>query len=161
MTSAYDRSDDVDLHGYAGSMASYVALVGVALGAGRLAGRSLPERHSLVDLAVGGVATHKIARLLARGSVTSPLRAPFTEFDGPAGAAEHVEHARGTSGVRHTIGSLLTCPFCLSVWVGTVYVGSLAVAPRTTRAAAAAFGVVAASDWLHLGYEALRKRAMA
>jgi hypothetical protein len=156
----YDRSGQTDLHGYAGSMAAYAGLVGLALCAGRLTGRELPDRSHLTDVLVGGLATHKLSRLVARGSVTSPLRAPFAEHDRATGAAEHVDSARGSSGVRHTVGELITCPFCVSVWLGTGYVGALALSPRLARAGAAAFGVVAVSDWLHLGYEILRKRAI-
>jgi hypothetical protein len=155
----YDRSGQTDLHGYAASMAAYAVLVGLALGVGRLTGQRLPERASTSDLVLGGLATHKLSRLLARGSVTSPLRAPFTEHDGPAGAAELNDRARGSSGVRHTVGELLTCPFCVSVWLGTGYVTVLTLSPRVARLGAATFSVVAISDWLHLGYEALRKRA--
>ena len=92
----------------------------------------------------------------ARGSVTSPVRAPFTEFEDAAGAAEHQEAARGEHGVRHTIGELITCPFCLAVWVGTSYVGALAVAPRAARTWAAVFTVTAVSDFLQHGYARLR-----
>jgi uncharacterized protein DUF1360 len=154
----YDTEQEVDLGGYAVSMASYAALVTAALVAGRAA---LPERRSVGDLVLGGVATHKLSRLLAKGSVASPLRAPFTEFKAPAGMAEHHEGARGESGVRHTVGELLTCPFCLGVWIATAYVGALALAPRQTRAVASVLGVVAISDWLHLGYEVARGKAAA
>lgn len=160
MTERYDETGEVDLGGYAGSMSAYAALVATALTAGGLR-RALPERSSTWDLVLGGLATHKLSRLLAKGSVTSPLRAPFTEFEGPAGLAEHHESARGTSGVRHTIGELLTCPFCLGVWIATAYVGALAVAPRQARAMASVLGVVAVSDWLHLGYEIARAKALA
>jgi hypothetical protein len=157
----YDPAGRVNLAGYTASLVSYAALVAAAaLVAGRQARRNLPERSLLPDLLVGGVATHKLSRLLAKGSVTSALRSPFTEFEAPAGAAEHLEHPRGSSGARHTIGELLTCPFCLDVWLGTAYVGALMVAPRPTRAVAAVFGVVAVSDWLHLGYEMVRKGAL-
>jgi hypothetical protein len=87
--------------------------------------------------------------------VTSPLRAPFTKFEAAAGAAEHVERPRG-SHLRHTIGELLTCPFCMDVWVGTAYVAGLAVAPRVTRAWAAVFGVVGVADALQHAYARLR-----
>jgi len=156
----YDPEGRVNLGGYAASLMSYGALVGTALLAGRRAGRQLPERSLLPDLLVGGVAAHKLSRLLAKGSVTSPLRSPFTEFEDPAGAAEHLERARGDSGARHTVGELLTCPFCLGVWLSTAYVGALVVAPRPTRAVASAFGVAAVSDWLNLGYEMVRKGAL-
>lgn len=157
LTEGYQDVDEVDLRGHAASLAAYGVLVASALVAGRLGGRSLPGRIPLVDVLVGGVATHKLSRLLAKGSVTSPLRAPFTEFDGPAGAAEHQEHAREGSAGRHTIGELITCPFCLAVWLGTAYVGGLSVAPSATRAVATVFSVVTISDWLQLGYERARR----
>jgi hypothetical protein len=124
--------------------------------AGRATGRHLPDSYSVRDLAVGGIATHKLTRLLSRSSVASPLRAPFTEFEKPAGAGEHVESPRGRHGLRHTIGELLTCPFCLGVWVGTAYVAGLAVAPRGTRALAAVLTVVTLSDTMQHGYARLR-----
>ena len=149
----YDPEGRVNLRGYSGSMATYAALVGLALLGGRVTGQRLLDRTSAADVVLGGLATHQLSRLLAKGSVASPLRAPFTEFDDAAGAAEHHEHA------RNTVGELLTCPFCVAVWLGTAYAGGLVVAPRATRTAATAFSVVAVSDWLHLGYEVLRKRA--
>lgn len=159
-SAGYDPAGRVNLAGYTTSLVSYGALVATALVAGRLTRRQLPERSLLPDLLIGGVATHKLSRLLAKGSVTSPLRSPFTEFEDAAGAAEHLERPRGSSGARHTVGELLTCPFCLDVWLGTAYVGALVLAPRPARAMASVFGVVAVSDWLHLGYEMVRKGAL-
>ena len=160
LASGYDPSGEVDLHGHAGSAATYAALVATSLAWGRLTGRALPERSAATDLVLGGVATHKLSRLLTKASVASPLRAPFTEFDDAAGAAEHLEHARSEPGVRRTIGELVTCPFCMAVWISTAYVGGLALAPRQARTAAAVLSVVALSDWLQLGYEVLRERAV-
>ncbi|HEX6514239.1 MAG TPA: DUF1360 domain-containing protein [Nocardioidaceae bacterium] len=151
----YDDAGRVPLHGYAGSLVAFAASVaGLAL-AGRRSGASLPERYSVSDIAIGGIATHKFTRLLSKGSVTSPLRAPFTEFEAPAGSAEHHEQARG-GGVRHTIGELLTCPFCLGQWVGTGYVVGLALAPRPARTWAAVFAVTGVSDALQQVYARLR-----
>ena len=48
---------------------------------------------------------------------TSPLRAPFTRYEGTAGPAEVMEEVRSTGGLRHSIGELITCPFCLDVWI--------------------------------------------
>jgi hypothetical protein len=98
-----------------------------------------------------------LSRLLTKASVTSPLRSSFTEFEGPAGSAEHAESPRGTHGVRHTIGELLTCPFCLGVWVGTAYVAGLVLVPRHMRAGAAVLTVVALSDALQQAYARLRQ----
>jgi hypothetical protein len=57
--------------------------------------------------------------------------------------------------VRHTVGELLTCPFCLAVWIGTAYVAGLGVAPRAARAWAAVFAVTGVSDFLQHAYARL------
>ena len=153
---AYDPGGEVDLPGFAGSLATYaVALTAVVCVVGTT-GRT-PDQYDVSDVLVGGLATHKFTRLLARGSVTCPVRAPFTEFAGSAGASEHDERARGSHGVRHTIGELLTCPFCLGVWVSTAYVAGLALAPRATRAWAATFAVTGISDFLQHAYARVRQ----
>lgn len=152
---AYDPEGEVDVTGFAGSLAAFA--VASALAAGMVHRRTggLPERYAAADLLLGGLAVHKFSRLLARGAVTSPLRAPFTTFEGPAGASEHEESARG-HGVRHTVGELLSCPFCLAPWVSVGYVAGLAVAPRAVRAWAAVFAVTAVSDSVQHAYARLR-----
>jgi hypothetical protein len=151
----YDDEGDVNLPGYAGSLAAFGLAVTAVAAVGRSNGRGLPERYELADVLLGALATHKFTRLLSKGSVTAPIRAPFTEFDEPAGSAEHNERARG-EGVRHTVGELLSCPFCLGQWVGTGYVAGLGIAPRATRAWAAVFAVTAIADNLHQAYSRLR-----
>ena len=151
----YDDQGEVPLPGYAGSLGAFALAVGAVTVAGRSSGKGLPERYELADILLGALATHKFTRLLSKGSVTSPIRAPFTEFDEPAGSAELNESARGGR-VRHTIGELLTCPFCLGQWVGTGYVAGLGIAPRSTRAWAAVFAVTAVADTLHQVYARLR-----
>jgi hypothetical protein len=155
----YDARGDVDLVGFSGSLATYASVVSAVVAAGSLSGRRLPERVEAADVLLGGVAVHKLARLVSKSSVASPLRAPFTEFEEAAGSGEHLEAARGDHGLRHTIGELLTCPFCLGVWLSTVYVAGLALTPRRTRTVAAVFAVTAISDGLQLGYERLRRAA--
>lgn len=152
---AYDPDGAVNLSGFAGSLATY-AVVTTALVVGTGTSGRAPAHYALSDVLLGGLATHKFSRLLARGAVTSPVRAPFTEFDAAAGASEHDEQPRGDHGVRHTIGELLTCPFCLGVWVGTAYVAGLALAPRSTRAWAATFAVTGVSDFLQHAYSRTR-----
>lgn len=151
----YDDRGDVPLPGYAGSLTAFALAVASVATVGRATGRGLPERYDLTDLALGALATHKFTRLVSKGSVTAPIRAPFTEFDEPAGSAELNERARGGR-VRHTVGELLTCPFCLGQWVGTGYVAGLALAPRPTRAWAAVFAVTGVSDLLQQVYARVR-----
>ena len=152
----YDPDGEVDLGGFAASLTTYAASVGVLAAVLRATGRTLPEHYPVVDVVLGGVAVHKFSRLLAKGSVTSPLRAPFTTFEGPGGPAEHQEAPRAAEGARRTIGELLSCPFCLGVWIGTAYVAGLAVAPRPTRTWAALFAVVGLSDFLQHVYDRLK-----
>src|SRR4051812_19603997 len=107
------------------------ALAGTLLGL-RAAGRELPERPSAADIALAGVATHKLSRLLAKDKVTSFLRAPFTRYQEPGPPGEIEEQARGT-GMRLAIGELAICPYCLSQWVAAAFACGLVAAPRTTR----------------------------
>lgn len=102
------------------------------------------------------VATHKLSRLLAKDPVTSPLRAPFTRYAGTSGPSEVAEQVRDGS-ARKAMGELLTCPFCVGQWVATGYVFGLVLVPRATRLVAASFAVLAAFDFLQLGYAAAQR----
>jgi hypothetical protein len=152
----YDPAGEVNLKGFAGSMTAYAALVAGVGTVMRARDLELPEAYRIVDLVLGGVATHKLSRLIAKGSIMSPLRAPFTEFVEATGSSEQDEDPRFDHGLRHTLGELLTCPFCLGVWIATAYVAGLVVAPRPTRAAAAILSVAAISDVLQHAYSRLR-----
>jgi Protein of unknown function (DUF1360) len=141
---------------HAALLGVYLVLLAIATLLARAAGRELPEEVSVKDLVTMALGTHKISRAITKESVASPVRAPFTHHNGQGGPAEVMDEPRGEGGMRHAVGELLTCPFCLGVWVGTAYVAGLVVAPRPTRAVAAVFSVVAVSDWLQHGYSRLR-----
>jgi hypothetical protein len=140
---------------YLATLAAFgTGVVGLVVG-GRLSGQSLPDRYRLLDLALGGLATHKFTRLLSKDAVTTPLRMPFTEFEEPAGSAEVNEQPR-SGHPEHAIGELISCPFCLAPWVSVGYVAGLALAPRWARTWAAVFSVVGASDFLQHAYAHVR-----
>jgi hypothetical protein len=80
------------------------------------------------DVVRCAAATHKLSRLLTKDPVTSPLRAPFASYEGTSGPAELREEARGEGG-RKTVGELVTCPFCASVWVATGFTAGLLFFP--------------------------------
>ena len=46
------------------------------------------------------MATHKLSRIIAKDPVTSPLRAPFTTFEGTSGPAELAEEPSSGQGLR-------------------------------------------------------------
>ncbi|MFS8103388.1 DUF1360 domain-containing protein [Lentzea alba] len=148
--------EDRPLPGYLLAIGSYAALAGVVSATGRLAGARLPERFSLADTALVSVATHKASRLLTKEAVTSPLRAPFTRYEQPAGHAELKESPRSDHPARHAIGELLTCPFCAGVWIASGLTAGLVLAPRLTRLVSTVLTVVAASDSLNLVYDKLK-----
>jgi hypothetical protein len=155
---ARNAPDDRPLAAYGGLIGLFNAtLVGFLLAA-RRAGRPLPEHVGFGDIVLLGVATHKLSRLLAKDTVTSALRAPFTEFEQPAGDGELKEKPRG-SGWQHALGELLTCPFCLGQWVAAFFAYGLALAPRSTRLVGSIFAIVAVSDFLHLAYGAVKQQA--
>ena len=151
----YAPQEHRPLAAYAGLTAAFgVALAG-ALVARR---RELPERISARDLALAGVATHKVSRLLAKDKVTSFIRAPFTRYQEPAGHGELEEAPRG-SGARYAIGELLVCPYCLAQWVAAGFVVGLVAAPRPTRLVAGIYAAETLSDFLQLAYAAAEDRA--
>src|SRR5512135_729711 len=108
---AYRHGEDVPLGAFSALLATYGAVV---LAAGFLVRRRgrLPERPALADLALLTVATYRLARLITKDSVTSPLRSPFMRYEGPAGDGELSESVR-VGGARKAVGELLSCPFCV------------------------------------------------
>jgi hypothetical protein len=89
------RGEARPLASYAGFVAVHNAAFVGALVAARLAGRKLAS-PGVGDVALFGVATHKLSRLLAKDKVTAALRSPFAEIEGDGGPAKVEQHPRGT-----------------------------------------------------------------
>jgi hypothetical protein len=157
----YTQGEPRPLAGDMGAMGVYVGLVSAAAAAVRASGRQLPDRIPVGDAALLTVATFRLARRIAKDPVTSPIRAPFTRFEGRSGHAEVAEAVREHGGVKHAVGELLTCPFCLAQWVGTGFVFGYVTAPRATRLAALTMTMVAGSDVLQFIYDAIQNGALA
>src|SRR5688500_15203231 len=107
----YTNGEPRPLAGDLGAMGVYLGLVSAGAAAVRASGRELPERIPVGDALLLTVATFRLARRIAKDPVTSPIRAPFTQFQGPSGHAEIAEEVREHGGVKHAVGELLTCPF--------------------------------------------------
>jgi Protein of unknown function (DUF1360) len=163
-----DETTQGAFEGYDGEeepLPSYAALAGLFnlilalfLLIARKTGRPIPERIEARDIALLGVATHKLSQLVANDAVTSPLRAPFTELQEKQSPKKVSEKPRG-NGLRRSLGELLTCHFCVGQWVASFFTYGLIFAPAVTRLVASIFAVVALSDHLHQIYKALMKRA--
>jgi NAD(P)-dependent dehydrogenase (short-subunit alcohol dehydrogenase family) len=90
--------------------------------------------------------------------VTSPLRAPFTEYQEMQSPSNVEEQPRGT-GLRKAIGELMVCIFCLGQWVAAFFAYGLVLAPAVTRFVAAIYAILTVSDYLHQAYMAVIKEA--
>jgi hypothetical protein len=150
---AYDPAGERPLTPYAALTATFA---GGFAGSLALAWRhrgELPERYSILDVVMMGIATHKLSRLITKDKVTSFARVPFVRYEEPGGHGEVNEEPRG-EGIRYATGELLVCPYCVGQWV----VGALAVgmvgAPRATRLVTAMYTAETIADFLQLGYKA-------
>jgi hypothetical protein len=157
----YTKGEERPLAGDLGAMGVYVGLVTTAAAAVRASGRELPERIPVGDALLLTVATFRLARRIAKDPVTAPIRAPFTRFEGASGHAEVAEEVREHGGVKHAVGELVTCPFCLAQWVGTGFVFGYVTAPKATRLAALTMTMVAGSDVLQFVYDAIQNGGLA
>lgn len=147
----YAGGEERPLGSFVAVMAAYAAAVGAGAGLVRARRIPVPESVSWSDLALLTIATHKVSRRLAKDPVTSPLRAPFTRFEGTSGPAELSEEVRGR-GARKAVGELVSCPFCLDQWVATGLAFGYVVRPKLTRLAASVLTMVAGSDLLQFAY---------
>lgn len=155
----YRGADDRPLGGYLAIMTTFTGLVTGAAWLARSQGRGVPQRVGPWDVLLLAAASHKLSRTLSKDAVTAPLRAPFTRYTGRGGPAEVREEVRSSNGVRHSIGELLTCPFCLDVWIVTALTIGLVFAPRATRLVAAAAAALTGSDFLQLAYARAQQAA--
>jgi hypothetical protein len=156
---AYRRDEDRPLGGYVVVMAVFAALVAGAAGLAAATGRRLPASFGPWDLLLLTAATHKLSRTITKDAVTSPLRTPFTRYAGTGGEAEVMEEVRTASEMRHAIGELITCPFCLDLWIATGFAFGHVFAPRVTRLVAGVFTALAGADFLHLAYAKAQQSA--
>jgi hypothetical protein len=129
--------------------AALVAAFGTALGGFLVLGRNrLPERVGFGDVARLGLASYKIGRLVAKDDVTSFVRAPVTQ-DEEATEPE-------PQGWRRALGELVTCPYCIGLWISAGFSSSLVLFPRQTRFATTVFAAQAVADFLNAGFVKLR-----
>src|SRR5437762_697311 len=155
-TGEKEECDEQLLAEYATMLGFYIASVAVLTALAKEQGR-LQRRFGLLDLALLGMATHKLSRMVAKDRITSILRAPFVSYIRSAGAGEVEEEPRG-SGIQRGIGHLVSCPYCMAPWCATVLGFGLVFAPRVTRLFAGILGSVAISDFLHRAYLAAKEK---
>ena len=154
-TAEKEECEEQLLAEYAALLGFYVASVAVLTGVA-IEQKRLPKRFSLLDLALLGMATHKLSRMVAKDRITGVLRAPFVSYIRSAGAGEVEEEPRGR-GFQRGIGHLISCPYCMAPWCATGLSFGLLFAPRVTKFFAGILVSVAASDFLHRSYARMKE----
>jgi Protein of unknown function (DUF1360) len=136
---------DRPLPEYAALTAAFGAVLGGFL---VLARRRLPERVGFGDVLRLGLASYKLGRLVAKDEVTSWMRAPVTQD------AEATEPK--PRGAERVLGELVTCPYCVGVWVASGLSYGLVLFPRQTRVVTTIFGAQAIADFLNAAFVRLQ-----
>jgi hypothetical protein len=117
------------------------------------------------DLALLGLSSIRLGRMVSYDLVLEPLRAPFTEtVPDPTGAGDTVV-PKG-SGWRRAVGNLICCPICAGTWIAAALVYGLELAPRPTRLMLSMMSAIglgeilnALTEWLEWGGQAAREAA--
>lgn len=156
----YDPAGEVPLGAYTALTSFFVAMVAGVWVLLAKAGRH-PQRPSPLLAVRIGVATHKLARIIAKDKVTAPYRAPFTRVraDHPSAPAELDEVARGT-GLRFAIGQLLICPYCLAPWLASLLIYGRALAPDETDNLIGMLEAVTVADFLQVVYRGSERQLL-
>ena len=150
ITSESEECDSALLAEYAFMMSLFVAGVVTLTGIAR-SRDLLPKKIKPLDLALLGIATHKLSRIVAKDRITGAMRAPFVHYVKSAGEGEVEEQPRGR-GLQRAVGLLVSCPYCLGPWCAAALSFGMIFHPRMTRLLASILTTVAISDFLHRGY---------
>src|ERR671937_706534 len=108
----------------------------------------LPERVGLGDVLRIGAASYKLGRLVAKDEVTTWVRAPVTRD-------EEASEPKPT-GLERAIGELVTCPYCIGLWIAAGLSYALVLFPRQTRLVTTIFAGQAVADFLNAAFVKLQ-----
>jgi hypothetical protein len=140
------RQEERPLPEYAALTAVFGGVLGGFL---LLAERRLPKRVPFGDMLRIGLASYKLGRLVAKGDVTTWVRAPVTQD------SEATEPK--PRGVERALGELVTCPYCVGVWIASGLSYALVLFPRQTRLVTTIFGGQAVADFLNAAFVRLQE----
>ena len=108
----------------------------------------LPERYRVLDLTAIALSSYKLARVITKEDVAAFVRAPVTED--PDAQQPKPE------GMARVLGELVTCPYCIGLWLTSALSYSQVLFPRETRFFTSIFGTYAVTDFLHAGFVRLK-----
>jgi len=137
--------DERPLPQYATLAAAFWAVFAAFVAANR---DRLPERVSAGDLARIAISSYKLSRVITKEDVGAFVRAPVTE-DPEAQRPKR-------EGMARVLGELLTCPYCIGLWIASALSYSLVLYPRETRFATTIFSAYGVTDFLNAAFVRLR-----
>lgn len=118
----------------------------------------IPDRLEGKDIALLGMATHKLSLVGTEDAITSPLRAPFSELQEKESPKSVDEKPRG-EGLQEVCGRAFDMQVLSRHVGGLLFTYGLVLAPRVTRLVAGVFAILTISDYLHQTYKLLMNRA--
>lgn len=93
----------------------------------------LPRNIHVLDLFLLGLAAARVSDIISTDDIMQWLREPFIEVDQEEIAGQEVQTRRGRGhGFRRVLGDLLSCPWCVGVWVAAGLTYALIIFPRFT-----------------------------
>jgi hypothetical protein len=109
---------------------------------------------SAMDLALLGLSTYRLGRLVAYERVMEPFRKFFTEtIPDSTGAGESVE-PKG-EGFQQALGQLICCPICAGTWIAALLTYMFLLFPGPTRVFLVMTAAIAIAELLGAVTEAL------
>jgi len=108
----------------------------------------------LQELPVLAAATFALADVIAKEKVSTWLREPFVEE-----SPDHRPVRPEGSGLRYTIGELLTCTRCVGTWSALALVGLRTASVPAGRAVSAVLALAGANNVLQSSFRLLVERA--
>lgn len=107
----------------------------------------------LRELPLLAAATFALADVVAKEKVSTWLREPFVEE-----SADHKPVRPEGSGLRYTVGELLTCTRCVGTWSALALVGLRTASPAAGRTVSTVLALAGANDVLQSGFRLLAER---
>ena len=138
--------DERPLPEYAALAGTFWAVFALFLATNR---ERLPERFRPADIAAIALSTYKLSRVITKEDVTAFVRAPVT--DDPDAQQPKPR------GMRRALGELVTCPYCIGLWIASSLTYGHVLFPREARFLTTIFGSYAVGDFLHAGFTWLKE----
>lgn len=107
------------------------------------------------DFILLALSTLRLGRMVAYDKVMEPVRHPFTQtVEDETGAGDTVA-PRQDSGVRRSLGQLISCPICAGTWIAAGLVYLLHSLPNPTRIFITMLGATGLAELLNSLNESL------